>query len=57
MCLSVEHRLLRYIEPAKRNSRESEVMAGKSDGKLRIEANSLSVRESKNTPDEDVSDA
>ena len=32
-------------------------MAGKSDGKLRIEANSLSVRESKNTPDEDVSNA
>ena len=32
-------------------------MAGKSDRKLRIEANSLSVRESKNTPDEDVSNA
>ena len=52
-----EHRLLRYVEPAKCNSRESEVMAGKSDRKLRIEANSLSVRESKNTPDEDVSNA
>ena len=52
-----EHRLLRYIEPAKCNSREAEVMAGKSDRKLRIEANSLSVRESKNTPDEDVSNA
>ena len=52
-----EHRLLRYIEPAKCNSRESEVMAGKSDRKLRLEANSLSVKESKNTPDEDVSSA
>ena len=29
-------------------------MAGKSDRKLRIEANSLSVKESKNTPEEDV---
>ena len=52
-----ENRLLRYIEPAKCNSREAEVMVGKSDRKLRIEANSLSVRESKNTPDEDVSNA
>jgi hypothetical protein len=49
-----ENRLIRYIEPAKCNSRESEVMAGKSDRKLRIEANSLSVKESKNTPEEDV---
>lgn len=52
-----EHRLLRYIEPAKCNSRESEVMTGRSDRKLRIEANSLSVKESKNVPDEDVGNA
>lgn len=52
-----ENRLLRYIEPAKCNSREAEVMVGKSDRKLRIEANSLSVKESKATPDEDVSTA
>ena len=52
-----EHRLIRYIEPAKSNSRETEVMAGKSDRKLRIEANSLSVKESKNVPDEDVGTA
>ena len=42
-----EHRLLRYSELAKCNSRETEVMSGKSDRKLKIEANSLSVRESK----------
>lgn len=52
-----ENRLLRYVEPAKCNSRESEVMAGRSDRKLRIEANSLSVKESKNVPDEDVGNA
>ena len=49
-----KHRLIRYIEPAKCNSREAEVMVGKPDRKLRIEANSLSVKESKNVPDEDV---
>lgn len=52
-----EHRLLRYIEPAKCNSREAEVMAGKSDRRLRIEANSLSVKESRTTPEEDVGTA
>lgn len=53
----VENRLIRYIEPAKCNSREAEVMVGKSDRKLRIEANSLSVKESKNIPEEDVGTA
>ena len=52
-----EHRLVRYIEPAKCNSREAEVMVGRSDRKLRIEANSLSVKESKSVPDEDVGTA
>ena len=52
-----EHRLIRYKEPAKCNSREAEVMAGKSERKLRIEANNLSVKESKNVPDEDVGTA
>jgi len=52
-----ENRLIRYIEPAKCNSREAEVMVGKTDRKLRIEANSLSVKESKNIPEEDVGTA
>lgn len=52
-----EHRLLRYVAPAKCNSRETEVMAGRSDRKLRIQASSLSVKESESVPDEDVSTA
>ena len=50
-------RTLRYVEPAKCNSRELEISVGKSDKKLRIESNTLSIRESKHTPDEDVSTA
>ena len=50
-------RAIRYVEPAKCNSREMEVAIGKSDRKLRIESNSLTVRETKSTPEEDVSSA
>jgi hypothetical protein len=50
-------RAIRYVEPAKCNSREMEVAVGKSDRKLRIESNSLTVRETKSTPEEDVSSA
>lgn len=52
-----EHRLLRYIEPAKCNGRESEAFAGKFDRRLRIETNSLPVKESKSIPEEDVGTA
>eukprot|EP00435_Cladocopium_sp_Y103_P070966 s60_g36.t1 len=54
-CHQNESRVLRYIEPAKCNSRESEVSVGRTDRKLRIESNTLSVKEAKSTPDEDVS--
>jgi hypothetical protein len=50
-------KVIRYIEPAKCNSRELEISVGKSDRKLRIETNSLTIRETKNTPEEDVSSA
>ena len=50
-------RAIRDIEPAKCNSREMEVAMDKSDRKLRIESNSLTVKESKSTPEEDVSTA
>eukprot|EP00435_Cladocopium_sp_Y103_P065000 s975_g26.t1 len=56
-CHQNESRVLRYIEPAKCNSRESEVAIGRTDRKLRIESNTLSVKEAKTTPDEDVSTA
>ena len=52
-----EARVLRYVEPAKCNSRELEISVGKSDRKLRIESNSLTIKETKNTPEEDVSSA
>ena len=52
-----EHRMLRYVEPCKCNSRETEVMSGRSDRKLKIKASSLSVKESKSVPDEDVGNA
>ena len=54
-CHQNETKVLRYIEPAKCNSREAEVAIGRTDGKLRIESNTLSVKEAKTTPDEDVS--
>ena len=50
-------RVLRYVEPSKCNSRELEIAVGKSDRKLRIESSTLSIKESKSTPDEDVSTA
>lgn len=52
-----DSRVLRYVEPAKCNSRELEVSVGKSDKKLRIESSTLSIKESKHTPDEDTSTA
>ena len=48
-------KVIRYIEPAKCNSRELEISVGKSDRKLRIETNSLTIRETKNSPEEDIS--
>ena len=52
-----EARIIRYVERAKCNSRELEVSVGKSDRKLRIESSSLTIRETKNMPEEDVSSA
>ena len=40
-------KVIRYIEPATCNSRELEISVGKSDRKLRIETNSLTIRETK----------
>ena len=52
-----DSRTLRYVEPAKCNSRELEISVGKSDKKLRIESSTLAIRETKHTSDEDVSTA
>ena len=54
-CHQNEMKVLLYIEPAKCNSLEAEVAIGRTDRKLKIESNTLSIKESKSTPEEDVS--
>lgn len=54
-CHQYESRTLRYIEPGKCNSREAEVLTGRTEKKLKFEAATLSIKETKNTPDEDTS--
>ena len=54
-CHQNETKVLRYIEPAKCNSRESEVSVGRTDRKLKIESNTLSIKEARTTLEEDVS--
>ena len=50
-----ETRVLKYLEPAKCTSRENEITAGRTDKKLKLDAGSLSIKESKTMPDETVS--
>lgn len=54
-CQQYELRTLRYIEPTKCTSRETEVMHSKTSKKLKLEASSLQVTETKSVPDECVS--
>lgn len=54
-CAQFESRTLKYIEPARCTSRENEITAGKSDKKLRVDAGSLSIKETKSVPDEAIS--
>ena len=52
-----DSRNLRYIEPAKCGSRETEVATSRKDKQLKIEVSSLSIKETKTIPDEDISTA
>ena len=52
-----ETRTLRYIEPSRCHSRETEVVTVKNDKVLKINANTLSVKETKTLPDESVTTA
>ena len=52
-----ETRTLRYIEPARCHSREMEVLTVRNDKVLKINANMLSVKETKTLPDESVTTA
>ena len=49
--------VLKYLEPAICTSREHEILAGKVDKKLKLENSTLSIRESKSIPDENVTTA
>ena len=50
-----ETRVLKYIEPSRCTSRENEITSGRTDKKLKLDAGSLSIKESKTIPDESVS--
>lgn len=50
-----ETRDLKYLEPARCTSRENEITSGRTDKKLKLDAGSLSIKESKAVPDETVS--
>ena len=54
-CAQFETRVLRYIEPQKCTSRELEITSGRSDKKLKLDAGTLSVSESRSVPDEAIS--
>ena len=49
-----ETRILRYIEPSKCYSREAELTNSKNEKKLKVDANTLAIRETKTIPDESV---
>ena len=52
-----ETKVLRYIEPAKCHSRESEVVNSKTEKKLKVDSNTLAIRESRSVPDESILNA
>lgn len=54
-CQQFELRTLRYVDPTKCTSRENEVVHSKTSKKLKLDASSLQVTETKTTPDESVS--
>ena len=52
-----DSRTLRYVEPSKCGSRETEVLSSRKDKQLKVEVTTLSIKETRNVPDEDVSSA
>ena len=54
-CHQHESRTLKYIEPARCTSRETEITSGKSDKKMKLDSNTLTVKETKSIPDESIS--
>lgn len=54
-CQQFELRTLRYVDPTKCTSRETEVTHSKTSKKLKLDSSSLQVTETKTIPDESVS--
>lgn len=52
-----ELRTLRYVDPSKCPSRETEIASGKVSKKLKLDVSSLTVSETKTVPDEHISTA
>ena len=52
-----ESRQLRYIEPGKCHSRETEISSGRANKKLKLDNNTLSIKETRTIPDESVTTA
>ena len=55
VCSQFESRVLRYVEPQRCTSRELEITTGRSDKKLKLDAGTLAIRETKSIPDEAIS--
>lgn len=56
-CHQYDQRILRYIEPAKCTSRESEILSNKVEKKLQLNVATMTLKESKSVPDADSSTA
>lgn len=56
-CQQYDQRILRYIEPAKCTSRESEILSNKVEKKLKLNAATMTLQETKAIPDADSSTA
>ena len=55
VCAQFESRVLKYIEPQRCTSRELEITTGRTDKKLKLDAGTLAIKESKSVPDEAIS--
>ena len=56
-CQQYDQRILRYMEPAKCTSRQSEVLSNKVEKKLKLNTNNMTLQETKTVPDADSSTA
>lgn len=54
-CHQYETRCIKHIEPAKCTSKEQEVSSGRADKRIKLDGNSLTVKETKHVPDETIS--